>query len=105
MAQFDVYRNPITHQREAIPFVLDIQSELLDMLPTRLTMPLALPNLVPSAIPLSLCPQLDFEGQRVYALTQLTSAFRRRDLGKPIGSASSYASQIVAALDVVISGV
>lgn len=105
MAQFDIYRNPVVYQREVIPYVLDVQSDLLDALATRLTLPLALPTLVPGAMPLNLCPQLDVKGQRVHALAQLASAFRVRDLGKPVGSGSGHASQILAALNAAISGV
>lgn len=105
MAQFDVYRNPSLHQREAIPYMVDVQSDLLDSLPTRLTMPLAVPSLVPASIPLNLCPHVDFDGQRFHLLAQLASPFRTRDLGKSLGSVPGCASDIVAALDAVISGV
>lgn len=105
MPQFDVYRNPVAQQRGAIPFMLDIQSELLDGLPTRLTLPLATPSLVPSATPLNLCPVLEFQGQRVHVLPHLAVAFRVRDLGRPVGSLLPQASAIIASIDAVISGV
>jgi toxin CcdB len=105
MPQFDVYRNPVVQQRGTIPFMLDIQSDLLDGLPTRLTLPLALPRLVPSAIPLNLCPALDFDGQHVHVLSHLAVAFRVRDLGRSVGSLASQANVVVASLDAVISGV
>ena len=105
MPQFDVYRNPVVAQRGSLPFMLNVQSHLFDALPTRLTLPLAVPSLVPSAIPLNLCPALEFEGQRVHALSHLAVAFRLRDLGRPVGSLASQASVVVASLDAVISGV
>ncbi|WP_418132227.1 CcdB family protein (plasmid) [Variovorax sp. 375MFSha3.1] len=42
MAQFDVYANPSKAQRGEIPWMVDIQSKILDKLPTCLVMPLAL---------------------------------------------------------------
>ena len=105
MAQFDVYRNPSARQREDMPYMVNVQSDLLDGLPTRLIMPLAVPSLVPSSIPLNLCPRVDFDGQRFHALAQLAAPFRVRDLGKPVGSVPGSASDIVAALDAVVSGV
>lgn len=105
MAQFDVYRNPSQRQRETMPYMVNVQSDLLDSLPTRLMMPLARPSLVPASIPRSLCPPADFDGERFHLLAQQASPFRTRDLGKPLGSVSGSASDIVAALDAVISGV
>lgn len=105
MAQFDVYRNPNPHQREVMPYMVSVQSDLLDSLPTRLMMPLAVPGLMPSSIPLNLCPRVDFDGQHYHLLAHLASPFRMRDLGKPLGAVPGSASDVVAALDAVISGV
>lgn len=41
MAQYDVYANPSSSAATGIPYVVVIQSDLLDALATRLTMPLA----------------------------------------------------------------
>jgi toxin CcdB len=39
--QFDVYRNPDASTRSRFPYLLDIQSDLLDSLSTRVVVPLA----------------------------------------------------------------
>ncbi|MFZ4623209.1 MAG: CcdB family protein [Rhodoferax sp.] len=88
-----------------MPFVVNIQSDFLEGLPTRLTMPLAVAGLVPASIPLNLCPRIDFEGQRLHLLAHLAAPFRTRDLGHPLGSVGTSASDIVAAMDAVVSGV
>ena len=41
MAQYDVFSNPSRSSTEGIPYVVVIQSDLLDALPTRMTVPLA----------------------------------------------------------------
>ena len=105
MAQFDVHRNPSQRQRDAMPYMVNIQSDLLEALPTRLQMPLVRHALVPGAIPRNLCPAVDFEGERLYLLAPQVASFLVRDLGATLGSLSAYASDIVAALDAVISGV
>lgn len=105
MAQYDVYRNPTASAREAIPYLVNVQSELLDDLPTRLTVPLGNRIAAPHAGPKSLCPLIEFDGQALFALPHLAAAFRVRDLGKPQGSVARHASQLVAAADAVISGV
>ena len=40
MAQFDVYANPHPHTNHAIPYLLDVQSDLLDPLPVASTLDL-----------------------------------------------------------------
>lgn len=40
MAQFDVFRNPNRKTNKIIPYLLDVQSNLLDMLATRVVVPL-----------------------------------------------------------------
>jgi toxin CcdB len=44
MAQYDVFPNPSRTASEGIPYVVVIQSDLLDGLATRLTIPLAEPD-------------------------------------------------------------
>ena len=40
MAQWDVYPNPVVRARDEIPYLVVLQSDLLDALPTRLVAPL-----------------------------------------------------------------
>ena len=40
MAQFDVYENTNPETRKTIPYLLDVQAELLDNLATRVVVPL-----------------------------------------------------------------
>jgi len=63
MAQFDVYANPSKAQRGEIPWMVEIQSEILDKLPTRLVMPLA-PRTHMAAMPRPLCPTIGWNGSR-----------------------------------------
>jgi len=105
VAQYDVYRNPSAASREGIPYVVDVQSDLLSGLQTRLMMPLAKPEFVPSKGPRSLCPEVQVKGERLRVLPYLAAAFRPRDLGRPVDSLASDAGSLVAALDAVLSGV
>ncbi|MDR6521015.1 toxin CcdB [Variovorax paradoxus] len=105
MTQFDVYANPSKTQRGEIPWMVDIQSEILDKLPTRLVMPLALRANMPAAMPRSLCPTIGWNGATLVALPHLAAPFRVKDLGAVQGNLRSQASDFVAALDAVISGI
>ena len=42
MPQFDVYLNPNADTSKAIPYLLDVQADLLDRLATRVVVPLVL---------------------------------------------------------------
>ncbi|MDO8318030.1 CcdB family protein [Rhodoferax sp.] len=41
--QFDVYANPSPRMRDVYPYVVDVQSDLLSALATRMVVPLAVP--------------------------------------------------------------
>ena len=105
MAQFDVYANPSKTQRGGIPWMVDIQSDVLDKLPTRLVIPLALRSHMPTAMPRSLCPSIGWNGSALVALPHLAAPFRVSDLGPVQGNLRQQASDFIAALDAVISGI
>ena len=56
MAQFNVYPNPNVAAQGTVPFVVDVQSGLIDALPTRLVMPLSRVGVKQARLPLRLCP-------------------------------------------------
>ncbi|MEM6941942.1 MAG: CcdB family protein [Pseudomonadota bacterium] len=98
MAQFDVYDMPSNGTR-----VVDIQSDLLDPLTTRVVVPL-LP-LGSSITPAKrLNPVLDLQGERFVFAVQFLAAVQRSDLGEPISSVASYQDQITQALDMLYQG-
>ncbi|MBA2673302.1 CcdB family protein [Ramlibacter sp.] len=105
MAQFDVYCNPSPVSRDGVPYLVDMQSELLSGLPTRLMVPLGKPEVAPSKCPRSLCPEVRVDGQPLRVLPHLAAAFRSRDLGRPLASLTAESSALVAALDAVLSGI
>lgn len=55
VAQYDVYANPSRSVADGISFVVVIQSDLLNALATRLTMPLAELDFA-GKVPTALCP-------------------------------------------------
>lgn len=105
MAQFDVYPNPSKHQRADIPWIVDVQSDLLSALPTRLVIPLAFRKNMPPALPKALCPALQWNGDALVALPHMAAPFRTKDLGLAQGNIKSEGSALVGAIDAVISGI
>jgi toxin CcdB len=104
MAQFDVYVNPNPDSRQAVPFVVDVQSGLIDTLPTRLVMPLSRVGAGQARLPLNLCPMLAISGEDLTLMPHLAAPVAARLLRKPVVSIASRASDISAALDAVVSG-
>ena len=52
MSQFDVYENPNSETRQIFPYLLDIQADLLDNLPTRVVVPLVAVSRLRITLPL-----------------------------------------------------
>ncbi|MBA4263193.1 MAG: plasmid maintenance protein CcdB [Comamonadaceae bacterium] len=104
MAQYDVFPNPSDSAADGIPYVVVIQSELLDALATRLTVPLAVLDFA-GKVPAALCPVFTVKGQRLHALAHYAAPLPARLLRRPIDNVATQASALVAAMDVVLSGV
>ena len=99
MARFDLFRRP----RSAPGYLLQIQSDFLDALETRVVVPLLPPEAVPRPMR-DLHPHFEIEGQAHIMATQLLGAIPRRELGPAIGSLAAHQDDITRALDVLITG-
>jgi len=105
MAQFDVYANPNAGSRAAMPFVVDVQSDLISALPTRLVMPLSRVGAQQAKSPLNLCPPVTIEDEVLTLMPHLAAPLDKRLLRRPMQSIRHRAHDISAALDAVISGI
>jgi len=104
MAQYDVFVNPSVSAKAGVPYVVVVQSDLLDGLPTRLTMPLAVLD-ASTKVPTALCPVIMVQGQRLYALAHYTAPLPAKSLKRAVDNVAAQSSALVSALDVVLSGV
>jgi len=105
MAQFDVYRNPNAASRARIPCLLDIQSDLLDMLATRIVVPLCKPEVLSGKPAERLNPAFEIEGKKLLMLTPELAAVPRKALGERVGNLAAERAAIIAALDLAITGI
>ena len=104
MAQYDVYANPSQSAAKGIPYVVVVQSDLLDALATRLTLPLAEPD-AEVKVPTALCPVVMVKGRRFHALAHYVAPLPAKVLRRPVDNVAAQASALVSAIDVVLSGV
>lgn len=104
MAQWEVFANPSPRQRGEVPYLVVLQSDLLDVLVTRLVAPLARPLPGRSPLPERLSPRFEVQGEPLVLLPQEAGPIAARLLRDPIASLRSESHRIVDALDAVISG-
>ena len=104
MAQYDVFANPSSSAAGGIPYVVVVQSDLLDALATRLTMPLAVLD-VATKVPIALCPIIMVKGQRLHALAHYVAPLPAKVLKRPVVNVAAQASALVSAMDAVLSGI
>ncbi|KQW63654.1 CcdB family protein [Variovorax sp. Root411] len=102
MAQFDVYENPRLEARRTVPYVLDVQSGLLDHLSTRLVIPVF--RVGARQAPVNLCPTLEIAGETLSLMPHLAAPVLARLLKKPVASLASRSGEVTAAMDAVLSG-
>ncbi|MEM5312609.1 CcdB family protein [Paraburkholderia sp. JHI869] len=101
MARFDLYNNPSTKSRAKSPFLLDVQSDHLGDLLSRVVVPLTrvAGNYTASKVAQDLSPIFEIAGEPFVLETPLLGAVRTNDLGSAIGTLKGEQDRISAALD------
>jgi toxin CcdB len=103
MAQFDVYANPHPETKQAIPYLLDVQSDLLSSLTTRVIVPLVSASAMARAAK-HLNPHFSIHRTRVFMSTAELAGVRVSSLGDKVCSLKAHRNEIIAALDFLITG-
>ncbi len=103
MARFDVYANPDTADRSSVPFLLDVQSDYLKGLETRVVIPLFASDRFSTAIR-TLNPALQIDGTDVVMDTASIGAIPAAELRRPITNLSAKQLDIRDALDALFAG-
>ena len=103
MTQFDIYRNTNRSTNDAIPYLLDVQTDLLDTLKTRVVIPLE--RYSNNKAIQTLSPIFTIEGTQVMLCTPELAGISTRHLGEYVGSLAEYRQEIMAALDLLFSGI
>lgn len=103
--QFDVFENPSPRTRNVYPYVVDIQSDLLGALATRLVVPLAITTLSAHDMPRRLCPVISVNDQPFMLVPFEAAPLDKRLLKTEITSIRERSHEIIAAMDTVLSGI
>jgi len=104
MARFDVFPNPGAHALTT-PYLLDVQSDLLDGLDSRMVIPLrSLEHFPAVKLPTRLTPVLQVNGKDYLLETPKMGAVPQRILKTPVVCLIDAQDQIAAALDFLFQG-
>ena len=103
MSQFDVYENPNPETNQAIPYLLDVQADLLDALVTRVVVPLI--SITAAGKPIKqLNPEFTVNENSVIMSTAELAGISIQSMGKKAGTLKDRRNEIIAALDFLITG-
>jgi toxin CcdB len=103
MPQFDLYRNTSATAEEA-PYLLDLQSDAVDVLETRLVAPLR-PRKSIAWLIRAIHPEVRM-GSRAFIVSMgELSAVSRGELGPVVANLSPQRGEFVAALDLLFTGI
>ena len=103
--QFDIYENPSPRMRDVYPFVVDVQSNLLSALATRMVVPLAITNLSAKDLPQRMCPIITVNNRPLMLVPFEAAPLDNRLLRIEIASVLERSYEIIAAMDSVLSGI
>lgn len=103
MAQFDVYTNPMADQRARIPYWLDLQSDHIAQLGSRVIIPLRTLSSMGPRID-GLQPLVTVGQQELCADVPSVASFPARLLKTPYASIATQRHDLIAALDYLLTG-
>ncbi|MDR1853544.1 MAG: CcdB family protein [Azoarcus sp.] len=103
MAYLDVYPNASRKSADLIPYVLEVQSDFLHVLSTTVVVPLYRPEFMDAPPLLRLNPAVEVNGERLILVPQELASIPRRLLKTPTASLAARHSEIVTALDALLT--
>ena len=105
MSQFTVHRNPNPANKAAIPFLLNVQSDLIVDLDTRVAVPLYPAAAMKGIIIRTLMPTFEIDGKQYVMMTPQLAGIPKKVLGTAVTDLSNKRDEIIAALDLLIIGI
>ena len=98
MSRFDLYRG-----QGYSDYLLDVQSDFVDFLETRMVIPLVGAAKLGKINPRLHAP-VTIDGALFFTVTNLMGAMPAHSLGKPLGNLAEHSHDITAAIDFLLQG-
>jgi toxin CcdB len=106
MTQFTAHRNRNDATKSRFPLLLDVQTDLLAGLATRVVVPLAPASAKGRSATLkTLTPIVRVDGKDYVALIPQLAGIVARELGEPVADLSAQRPAILEALDLLFTGI
>lgn len=104
MEQFTVYENPNSDSKSSIPYLLNVQNDLLNNLNTRVVVPMCYSSSMNNKQLEYVSPVFKIKGRNCIMLTPQLAGIPIANLGQPVVNLTEFRSDIIAALDFLIIG-
>ena len=106
MPQFSVYRNRNAATKTRFPLLLDVQTDLLEDLGTRIVIPMApAAGVAKRSAMQTLTPLCVVDGKEYVLVTPQLAGIATKDLGAAVSDLAAERASIMAALDLLLTGI
>jgi toxin CcdB len=105
MPQYHIYENLNEKSKMIYPYLIDVQSTLLNDLETRIVIPLALKDKIGKGIIRNLNPVIIIKNKEYILLTQQLAGIPLTQLGSSICECLAERHEILSAIDFLITGI
>ena len=105
MPQFTVHRNPNPDTKATYPLLLDVQSDLIADLCTRVVVPLCPASAMKGKLIKTLMPVFEIDGEQYTMLTPQLAGVSKQQVGSKVADLAKSRDEIMAALDLLITGI
>ena len=104
MAQFSVHENPDPRTKGDVPFLLDVQSNVLSVLASRVVVPLYRPETLSPRTMTRLTPTVTVGNRSLIAMVPEMAGIHQRNLGPVAGDLSAMRHELLQAIDLLLTG-
>lgn len=104
MSQFSVHRNLNPDSAASVPFLLVVQSDLIESLSTCVVVPLYPVSAMKEMAIRTLTPILEIDGEEYVAMTPQLAGIPRKLLGEEVARLPASRPEVMASLDLLITG-
>lgn len=101
--QYRIYRHGSRNKN--YPYLIDIQSDVVDVLATRVVIPLVHLSHVQARLPEQICPIVEVEGKKLLVMTHEMASVEATILREEVGNATPWRVEIKSAVDFIFDGV
>ncbi len=101
--QFDIYANKNKATNKEFPYLLDIQSDTLKKLATRIVVPITPSSMIKFPVK-TLHLSITIKGKKYIALFDELASYSAEELMKPVQNIGAHRTEIFEAMDFIIQG-